>query len=96
MSHRKPYLAAAWHRRRGPDSVAFAWLTVLVAFITAALALASPAAAAAPAVWPREIMLDDLYARQQILVEQDGKDVTREAVYRVDPPASPPSTPPAM
>ncbi len=55
----------------------------LLAILLGATA-AQGASAAALVVSPAEIALPDLFARQQVLVEHQGRDVTHEATYRVE------------
>ncbi len=56
-------------------------LAMCVAALCSALAFAS-ACAAELTVAPTEIVLSDAFARQQIAVDADGRDVTRDVSYR--------------
>jgi hypothetical protein len=74
---------------RPPSSAARHRGSMLRAFLLAlalTALLAGPARAAVLTVWPETIVLNDLDARQQFLVELDGRDVTHEAKYGVDQP----------
>lgn len=69
-----------WYRHSMIASAGFGWL--MFSLTTAGMLLPATALADQPAVTPASVQLSDGMARQQLLVDLDGRDVTRRASYR--------------